>query len=200
MITTVLASGTRPRDSLALAAALAVEAEPVGRGPVLLVELWPEPRRRPATLLCAPAARELEAELRGLGMPASARGRFCHLGVEEEGEALDRLAAALPECGAKVAVVRVPPVLWVPALESTLTPVGGALAADRTSERALAALAVAELHARGLPARVETRAPGPVASRRALAGIRPGGETSARAARIVAGLVGGHRAEAAGAR
>jgi hypothetical protein len=198
--TTILVSGTRRRDSLALAAAIAVAAEPLARGPVLLVELWPEPRRRPPTLLCAPAARELEAELRRLGMPASARGRFCHLGLEEDGKAFGRLAATLPESGAEVAVVRVPPALWVPALESTLAPAGGALTADRTSERALAALAVAELHARGLPARVETRAPGPLASRRALAGIRPGGETSARAARIVAGLVGGQRMEAGDAR
>lgn len=196
MPTTILVSGTRARDSLALAAALAVEAEPAQAGPVLLVELRPEPRRRPATLLCAPSARVLEAELRELGLPASARGRICHLCLDHDQESLDRLASALPGCGAETAIVGVPGELWVPALESALEPAGGVLAADPVSERALAALAVGELHARGLPARVETRVPGPLASRRALAGIRLGGETSVRAARIVAGLIGSPLREA----
>ncbi len=187
---TVLVSGTRPRESLALAAAIAVEAESASGSPTALVELRPEPRRRTPTLLCSPAAREIEAELRGAGLAASARGRVCHLSVADEEEALAEVAVALPACGAEVAVVQLPGRFWVPALESALTPAGGALAADPVAERSMAALAVGELRRRGLPARVEMRPPGPLAARRALAGIRPGGEASLRAARIAAALIG----------
>jgi hypothetical protein len=186
---TVLVSGRRARDSLAVAAALAVEAECARAQPTLLVELRPEPRRRPATLMCSSAARELEAQLRAVGLAAAARGRMCHLSMAEEAERLGELAGALDGCGAEIAVVHASGHLWVPALD-LCGPSGGVLVADRASERSLAALAVAELHDRGLRARVETRPPGPLAGRRALAGIRPGGEASGRAARMAAALFG----------
>ena len=184
----ILVGGTRVRDSLALAAAVAVEAECAREVPTAMVELRPEPRRRAATLLCSPAARAIEAALREAGLPASARGRVCHLSAAEDEEAFGAVGAALAAAGAEVAVVHVCGALWIPAIES-LEPAGGALVVDPVSERPLAALAVAELHDRGLGARVETRPPGPLAARRALAGVRPGGEASTRAARIAAALL-----------
>lgn len=185
-----LVSGTRARDGLAVAATVAVEAECALMTPTVLAEMRAEPRRRPATLLCSPAARRMETALRDAGLMASARGRVCHLSVGDANAELDELAAALYLCGAGVAVVQLPGSMWIPALESALGPAGGALVADPGSERALAALAVGELRARGLRARVETDPPGMLAARRALAGIRPGGEASLRAARIAAALIG----------
>lgn len=189
MPATILISGTRARDSLALAAAVAVEAECSLEVPTALVELRPEPRRRAATLLCSPAARQVEAGLRDAGLMASARGRVCHLSVADDEDGLGKVAVALTAGGVGIAVVQVPGGLWVPALGSELEPIGGALVVDSDTERPLAALAVAELHLRGLGARVETRPPGPLATRRALSGIRPGGEASARAGRIAAALL-----------
>jgi hypothetical protein len=189
-------SGTRPRDCLAVAATVAVEAGDATRSAsVLLAELASEPRRRAATLLCSPGAREIEAFLRGGGLAAAARGRFCHLCLDDEEESLDQLAAALPGCRAGLAVVQVPGDLWVRALESRLEPSGGILVADAVSERSMAALAVGELRDRALAVRVETRAPSALAARRALAGVRPGGAASARAARIARALVGPLRGE-----
>jgi hypothetical protein len=184
----ILAGGSGPRESLSTAAAVAVEAEVASGRPALLAELSPDSRRRPATLLCSPAARALEAELRGAGLPASARGRLCHLRVSADEEGLAQLATVLPVCGAELAVVQVPPLLWTPALEAGLELRGALLLADPESERSLAALVVAELRARGLRVRVETRPAGPLAGRRALAGVRPGGAASERAARIAAAL------------
>jgi hypothetical protein len=186
---TLLVTGTRPRDSLALAAAIAVEAECARGAPTVLAELRAEPRRRAATLLCSPAARELEEVLRAAGLYASARGRVCHLCATDDEEALGTVGAELRACGAGIAIMHLPGRLWVPALDS-LDPVGAALVADPSSERPLAALAVGELRARRLPVRVETRPPGPLAARRGLAGVRPGGEASARAARIASALIG----------
>lgn len=91
------------------------------------------------------------------------------------------LAAPLP---CRLAVVHLPAELWARALDRPgLAAVGGLIRADIASDRELAALAVAELHCRGLQARVSKRAPGPVAARRSLAGLEAGGERSLRARR-----------------
>ena len=186
---TALVSGSRARDRLAVAAAVAVEAECAHGVPTLLAELRPEPRRRPATLVCSPAARELEGRLRAAGLAASARGRICQLSAADDEQGLGEVGEVLAEAEPAVGVICLPGRLWETALE-THEPRGGVLVVDPASERSLAALAVAELHERGLGARVETTAPGPLAARRALAGVRPGGETSERAARIAMAVFG----------
>jgi hypothetical protein len=70
-------------------------------------------------------------------------------------------------------------------------------------ERSLAALAVGELAERGLPARIATKAPGPLAARRALAGARPCGglsESARGTARRLLGLGGSVRGQPDGNR
>src|SRR5262249_33588760 len=75
--------------------------------------------------------------------------------------------------------------LWIPALEATgLRPSGALLLAALPGDRSLAALAVEELARRRVPARVATRPPGMLATRRALAGVSAGGQVSEVAARI----------------
>lgn len=104
------------RDGLAQAAALAVVAARGGERPALLVALEREPRRRPATLLASPAARELEAALRE-AVPASvARGHFCLVSLPDEPSSLDQIPA-LAAAHAGVTVAQVPPGLWQSGLE-----------------------------------------------------------------------------------
>jgi Transglycosylase SLT domain/D-alanyl-D-alanine carboxypeptidase/Putative Flp pilus-assembly TadE/G-like len=174
--------------SLPLAAALAVEAAQAGPGPVLLAELTPEPRRRAATLLAAPAARALEASLRDAGLSAAARGHLCHLAVPASAEGLAELAGAATAAAACVA--QVPGGLWTVALDyGELEIRGGLVLVELPRERSLAALAAGELRERGLRARVASRPLPALAARRAVAGIRPGGSAGARLRRLARGLL-----------
>jgi hypothetical protein len=185
------------KGGLAVAAAVAV-ALSHGRGPVLLAELDAERRRGP-TMLAAGAARELEDALRADGFDqVAARGRLCWLGLGSHEGALGdlrRAAGALP--GGGFAVAHLPARLWRPAIDGELSdPAGALLRSDLPRDRSLAALAVIELRARCVPARVASRPLGRVAARRALAGLEPGGSTSQRVARLASGLApraGTHR-------
>jgi hypothetical protein len=190
MTVAIIAAGTDRRASLGMAAALAVAgAELTGAG-TLLVELGEGGRRRAPTLLAAPTARRIEERLGREGLRGSSRGQICHLALSGSGDGLEGAAAAIPAAAAELVVLHLPGGLWVPALESGL-PIGGAcLLVSLPAERPLAALAVGELEQRGLPARVTTRAPGPLAARRALAGMRPGGGVSDSARRIAQRLLG----------
>ncbi|MGZ8622377.1 MAG: D-alanyl-D-alanine carboxypeptidase family protein, partial [Solirubrobacterales bacterium] len=201
MTRVLLATGTSAtRDAAAHAAALAVTAARSGNGPALLVSLESDPRRRAATLLAAPEARRLEAELRDRGAgEAVARGHFCQLPLPAGIESLTALTALLEgqDAGIGTAVVQVPVALWTEALGEAGPPVsGGMLRADLPRDRALAALVVEELRGRGLRARVATRALGRIAARRALAGVDPGGVASSRTARLARGLLNGSRGQA----
>ena len=188
---TLLVTGSNRRGSLALAAALAVEGAELTAGGILLAEVGGEARRRPTTLLCAPAARELETRLCSRGLRASARGHFCHLGLPGgEVEALDDLEAAAGSAEAGLVVAQVPPALWVAALDCDRLRVrGGLLLVEVPGERSLAALAVDEARRRGWIARVATRAPTALAARRALAGIRSGTGAATGVARIARALL-----------
>ena len=189
---TVLVTGSERRAALALAAAVAAEVGASGGAPVLLAELGPAARRRPATLLASPAARRIEEELRSSDRSGSARGHLCHLALtEEDGEPVESLAGALAETGAEVVVAQVPGALWVPALESPrVGALGGCVLVDLPRQRSLAALASSELNRRGLRAQVATAAPSALAARRALAGVPAGGRDSVRAGRIARRLLG----------
>jgi Transglycosylase SLT domain/D-alanyl-D-alanine carboxypeptidase/Putative Flp pilus-assembly TadE/G-like len=180
---------------LATAAALAValatgRTAGGGERAVALIEVGGG--RRGPTMLASDAARSLERRLRDAGRDCAARGRIAWLALEAAEGWLDDLVDAIESIAGATAVVVLPPALLGEALAcDELDADAVLLRADRASERSLAALAVAELQAAGLRVRVVTRAPGRVASRRALAGIEPGGDASRRAARLARGLLGG---------
>jgi hypothetical protein len=182
------------RGGLAVAAAVgvaaAVEEEPGKASGVLLAELGAERGRGPTMLASAPA-RELEARLREAGLErVAARGRLCWLGLPATEEALGdlpRVLEAVP--AAALAIVHLPARLWPVALEQNgLRPRAGLLRADLPTDRALAALAVAELRERRLGVRVAARPLGRVASRRAVAGLEAGGAVATRVGRLARGL------------
>jgi len=162
----------------------------------LLIDVDPPARARGPTVLASDGARALEDRLRGLGSPfeaAAARGHLCYLPLPAHDDPLGLVAELLEqEPSAAVVIVHLPQRLWAQALEDPrLHPAGGLMCAELPADRALVALAVRELHERGVRARVAGRPLGHVASRRALAGIEPGGAASRRAARLAHGLLAG---------
>ncbi|MEK6327992.1 MAG: D-alanyl-D-alanine carboxypeptidase family protein [Actinomycetota bacterium] len=191
------------RGGLAVAAAVGVvvaAGEPSGAASgVLLAELGVERGRGPTMLASAPA-RELEEELREAGFERSdprfarvaARGRLCWLGLPATEEALGDMSRVLEAMSAaRLAIVHLPARLWPLAVgQRDLRPRAGLLRADLPADRALAALAVAELREHRLPARVAARPLGRVASRRAMAGLEVGGAVARRVSRLARGLLG----------
>jgi hypothetical protein len=175
----------------AVAVSLAATAGAGGRG-VLMVEASSERRRGP-TMLASEGARRLERLLCEGGVDAAARGRLCWLCLEKEADPTEGLAMALSVAGDAGAVVaHLPGALWRAALESPeFGAAAGVLRAELPRQRSLTALAVRELRDAGLRARVASRAPGPVAARRVTSGLEPGGQASARAARLARGLLRG---------
>jgi hypothetical protein len=178
---------------LAAAASVAVTlaaSSAESRG-VLMIETLAERRRGP-TMLASDAGRRLERSLGAGGVPAAARGRLCWVSVTGDNP-LDGVAAAVSAAAeAQAAVAHLPAAAWRSALGSEeLAVTAGLLRADLPRQRSLAALAVRELRTAGATARIASRAPGPVASRRVASGLDPGGETSVRAARLARGLVRG---------
>ena len=148
-----------------------------------------------ATMLASRAARSLEEELHSSEGPlagAVARGRVCFLALTDEVAALDALAGAPALLGSQGALVAsVAPEQWGPALaRPDLQLTAALLRAELPVDRSLAALAVAELHERGLRVRVARQRLGTVPSRRARAGLDPGGPASSRVRRLVRGLLG----------
>ena len=180
---------------LAVAAAVGVAVavdQPERASGVLLAELGAERGRGPTMLASAPA-RELEERLRQIGYErVAARGRLCWVGLGGTEEALTedlpRTLEAVP--AACVAIVHLPARLWPLALEQrSMRRRAGLLRADLPTDRALVALAVAELRERRLPVRVAVRPLGRVASRRAVAGLETGGSAAKRIGRLARGLV-----------
>ncbi len=166
-------------------------------GAVLLVEIGGQRARGP-TMLAADGARELERELRAAGFEAAARGRLAWLRLAADEGWVERVGEALELCaGVRAAVVAVPPDLLREVLDDgRLAPAAVLLRAELPRQRPLAALAVSELRAAGVRARIASRPAGRVATRRALAGIDPGGEVSRRSARLARGLLGPARERA----
>ena len=168
--------------ALAAAAALGVSAarrEGHGRG-VIVCEVAVA-RRRPTLVSSAPA-RALEVRLQG-EVRAAARGALCWATLDPDRwrEELDRCRLA----GACAVIACLGSVAWRELVAET-SPAAAVLRADLATHRSLAALAAIELRRSGIPAGVVTRAPGLVASRRALAGIEPGGPVGRRADRLLA--------------
>jgi hypothetical protein len=178
MTATLIASGTDRRSSLGMAAAVAVEGARLTGAETLVIELGEGAQRRGPTLLAAAGARRVEEALRADDLRASARGHVCHLALADPGEGLDALGPAIDRAEPELVVIHLPSSLWVPTLESGLRVDGGVLLVSLPAERSLAALAVGEMKGRGLPVRISSRPPGPLAARRALAGVPPGGAAS----------------------
>jgi hypothetical protein len=176
----------------AVAVAIASRPRRAGTPPRagLLIEVGSRRGRGP-TVLASPAARELEAALRDADFEAAARGHVTWLGIGEGSDWRERLASALELAGeAEAAIVCVPLARWREALEAERPSASAVLIrAELPAQRALAALTAIESLDAGRPIRIASRAPGRVATRRALAGIDPGGETAIRSARLADGLL-----------
>lgn len=160
------ASGSR-----AAAAALAG----AGSGPDragLMVDLADGRAPRPS-LIATAAARELEERL-AVHLPragVASRGQVCQLKLPPGPEGIERVAGALPIVRGSAAVIHLSPRLLQPALaELRIRPTAALLRADLADDRALTALAVRDLIARGLRVAVLKRPLGWLAARRALLG------------------------------
>ena len=163
--------------SRAAAAALACAAAGVDRA-ALLVDVGGRPPR--PTLLASAAARALEERL-AAHLPrqrVAARGQVCHLAVAADGDGLDAAAPRLRPS---------PAARWSPSTLRRRCPAaarraprrrvstGALLRADVAADRALLALAFADLRGRGLAVAVLKRRLAWVAERRALFGTLPPG-------------------------
>lgn len=153
------------------AAALACAGADVDRA-TLLVEVGGRAPR--PTLLASAAAHRLEERL-AAHLPqarVAARGQVCHLAVAAEPEELRTASAAVSVARGALAVVHLPPALLQPLLSGEFgsRPSGALLRADIAVDRALLALVVSDLFARGLSVGVLKQRLGWVAERRALFG------------------------------
>jgi hypothetical protein len=179
------AEGTR-----GAAAALACAGADVDRAPLLIDVGGRAPR---PTLIASAAARGLEERVRAHLPEArvAARGQVCHLAVPPEAEGLEAVAAAATVARESGAVLHLPSELLHEALVAPgWRPSGVLLRADLGSDRALVALAVRDLIARGVPAVVLKRRLAWVAERRALFGVLPAGAPGGIPERLARRLVG----------
>lgn len=164
-----------------IAAAIGVCLAGDRRDGVVLLEALGAERRRP-TLLSSRAARELEG---ALGKRAAARGSLCWLTID----AADLVAtlAAVGSARPTAVVAVLDPSGWRDLVDAEPPGLRGvALSAELPRQRSLAALVVGDARERGLAAGIFNRPAGIVATRRAVAGIEPGGELGTRARRFAA--------------
>jgi hypothetical protein len=186
-----VASGPR-----AAAAALACAGSEPDRA-ALLVELDAGRPPRPS-LVATSAARELEERLT-VHLPAvgvASRGNICLLRLSPDADGIEQIPAALPLVRDAAAIVHLPPALLQPVLaQPRIDPTGALLRADLDQDRALAALAVRDLIARGLHVAVLGRPLAWLAARRALLGALPA--DGPLPARLRERLVEGHHRETA---
>lgn len=161
--------------SKAAAAALACAGSEPDR-PGLLIDLGGRPPR--PTLVASAGARELEERL-AVHLPrlrAASRGQTCHLAIADDLEAFESVRAALPLVRDSVAVIHLPPARLQQALaDPGIRFTAAMLRSDLDRDRALTALAVRDLIARGLRTKVLKQTLGWVPARRALFGVLPPG-------------------------
>jgi hypothetical protein len=168
----VSAAGEASGSRAAAAALACAGSEPDRAG--LLIDAGGRPPR--PTLVASGGARELEDRL-AVHLPAlraASRGQTCHLAVPADDSGLESIRAALPLVRDSVAVIYLPPVFFRSVLDAPgISPAAVLLRADLTRDRALTALAVGDLTARGLPAVVLKQPLSWIPARRALFGILP---------------------------
>lgn len=162
--------------STAAAAALACAASEPDRT-ALLIDLTDERTPR-STLVATAGARELEerlvAHLPEAGV--ASRGGICRLRLSPDLGEVDRIAAALPLVREAAAAIHVPPTCLRPVLDHPRIQPGAALLrADLSEDRALIALTVHDLMAKGLRVGVLKRPLGWLTARAALLGVLPPG-------------------------
>lgn len=182
----VVAAVGEAEGSRGAAAALSCAAADVDTAALLMDVGGRAPR---PTLLASAAAQKLEERL-AAHLPhlrAAARGQVCHLAVPVDPEGLDAASAALTAARGATAVVHVSPGLLQEVVEgsSGIRPSGVLLRADLGQDRALVALAVRELMARGLAVAVLKRRLGWMVERRALFGVLSPGSAGALPAQLV---------------
>lgn len=146
------------------------------------------------TLLASAPAQALEKRLSAHQPTArvAARGQVCHLSVPAEAEAFGLLAAAVTAARGTRPVVHVPPELLQQLLADRRAPraVGVLVRADLERDRALTALLVRDLTARGLRVAVlKSRLPW-VSERRAFFGVLPAAASAGVPERLVRRLLG----------
>ena len=184
-------------STVGLAATLAVAAARSDQLSCLLVEVVSgDSAHRSPTLLASAEARAVEGRLRDSGMEASSRGHICSVSLSDE---------RWDEVGPTALVDLAMPSRVVFSLGAEIpyqraSDLGEVLAGcvallDLPEERSLGALVAAEMLDRGIAVKVTGRQPGPVAARRALAGVMPGGAAEQYAQRVVSQLV--HRGQRA---
>lgn len=160
----------------AAAAALACAVSEPDRA-ALLIDLG-EGRAPRSSLVATTGARELEGRLVA-HMPDAAvasRGRICRLGLPADPAAVEQLPAALPLARESVAVVHLPASFLQSLLdEPRIRPTAALLRADLAEDRALTALAVRDLMARGLRVAVLKHPLGRLVARAAVLGALPAG-------------------------
>ena len=157
--------------SRAAAAALACAGADLDRA-TLLVDVGGRAPR--PTLLASRAAQRLEERLT-VQLPSSrvaARGQVCHLAAVAEPAGFEAVSVAATVARDSLVVLHLPPALVQPlfgqGLGARLT--GAMLRAEIAADRALLALLVGDLRARGLSVGVLKRRLGWIAERRALFG------------------------------
>jgi transglycosylase-like protein with SLT domain/D-alanyl-D-alanine carboxypeptidase-like protein/putative Flp pilus-assembly TadE/G-like protein len=176
--------------SRAAAAALACAAAEPDRAS-LLVDFHEGRAPRP-TLVASAAARQLEERLAVHLSEAgvASRGQVCHMTLSPDSTGIEAARAATTVARGSVSVLHLPPRLLQDALEDDgLRPSGALLRADLDRDRALTALAVGDLHEKGLRAAVLKRPLGWIAARRALAGAIPANSGGGLPARLCARML-----------
>jgi Transglycosylase SLT domain/D-alanyl-D-alanine carboxypeptidase len=173
--------GSAVAAAVGVAIARTSASEPLA---VIVLDADSTPRPRP-TLVSSGSARALESRLRG-DLPAVARGAICAVAATRA--ALPDALEACRASGAAAIVVHGEPVVWRGLVDEGEMN-AAVLRADASAAPALTALAARELIGAGTTTCVVPRAPGLVATRRALAGIEPGGELGLRAGRFARRLL-----------
>ena len=173
VLVTAVGTATGPRAAAAALACAASEPDSAA----LLIDLEEGRASRP-TLFATAGARKLEERL-VVHLPeagTASRGCICQMGLPPEPEPIEKIAAALTLARETAAVVHLPSRLLQPFLsEPRLRPTAVLLRADLTRDRALTALAVRDLMARGLRVAVLKRPPSWLVARVALLGALPAG-------------------------
>jgi hypothetical protein len=184
----VTAAGAASGSKAAAAALACAGSEPDRAG--LLVDVGGPPPR--PTLVASSGARELEERL-AVHLPrlrAASRGGTCHLAVSADEAGFESVRAALPLVRDSVAAIHLPPRLLQATLDAAgISPSGVLLRADPGADRALTALAVGDLVARGLRVAVLKQPLAWVPARRALFGALPAGASGGLPERLAGRLL-----------